>query len=185
MTRRESFQRLALLLGGAAIAPEALANALAAAAIPRTAGVADRLALLDEMAETILPATDTPGAKAAKVGEFILHAVEHCLPEARKQRFWTELDAAAAECEAQFGKSFVQCGEAERIAFFNQLQSRKNPEHESHLPTFFAQLKMLVLHGYFTSEIGATQALQYDPVPGAWISDMIITPDTKAWTPVF
>jgi hypothetical protein len=44
---------------------------------------------------------------------------------------------------------------------------------------------MLTLHGYFTSEIGATQALNYDPVPGGWVADMVINDQTNAWTPMF
>ena len=186
MNRRESLQRIALVLGGIAIAPELLARALASPAELLKNVPADRLLLLDEMAETIIPTTDTPGAKAAKVGEFIIHAVENCLPEKRKKRFWDELDAAEIACKQQSGKSFVDCTVAERTAFFQQLQAKKAVQGDDpEIPVFFTALKMLVLHGYFTSEIGASQALNYDPVPGSWIPDMIITPDTKAWTPVF
>ena len=80
MNRRESLQRIALVLGGVAIAPDLLAQAIAGPSATRQNTPEDRLHILDEMAETILPTTDTPGAKAAKVGEFIVHAVEYCLP---------------------------------------------------------------------------------------------------------
>ena len=183
MTRRDSLQRIALLLGGIALAPELLANALAA---PPPFSPPERKRLLEEMAETIIPTTDTPGAKAAGVADFIAHAVEFCFPKARQERFWGELNNADAACMKQTGKSFVDCSEAERIAFFKQLDSRKRSERsEDNSTPFFTTLKMLVLHGYFTSEIGASQALNYDPVPGGWTADMIIEPDTKAWTPVF
>ncbi len=186
MTRRESFQRIALLLGGVAIAPELLAKALEPATSTLKKMGADRLQLLDEMAETIIPTTDTPGAKAAQVGAFMVHAVEYCLPEKQKERFWADLNTTEAACVQQHGKSFIDCSEAERITFFQHLEAQKPaPGKEADAPTFFYSLKMLVLYGYFTSEIGATQALNYDPVPGEWIADMPVQSDTKAWTPMF
>ena len=185
MTRRESFQRIALLLGGAALVPSALAAALAPPSESMFFLPADRLALLDELSEAIIPTTDTPGAKAAEVGKFIIHAVENCLPADRKKRFWDELEAAEASCKQQTGKSFMECNDAERVAFLTWLQDQKRPATEQDIPSFFTGLKMLVLHGYFTSEIGATQALNYDPIPGGWIADMKVDANTKAWTPIF
>ena len=185
MTRRESFQRIALLLGGAAIAPSALAAALAPPVESMFLSASGRLALLDELSETILPTTDTPGAKAAEVGKFIIHAAENCLQADRKKRFWEELDAAEASCKQQTGKSFLDCNESERVTFLTWLQDQKRPATEQDIPPFFTGLKMLVLHGYFTSEVGATQALNYDPVPGGWVADMKVDENTKAWTPIF
>lgn len=181
MNRREAFQRIALLLGGVALAPELLARAMSQ---PENLPSEDLIKLLDEMAETIIPATDIPGAKAAQVGQFIFQAVETCLPEKRKKRFIEGLENAEAACRRKTGKSFVDCSEAERTALFQQLQSEK-PLPNDDVPTFFTALKMLVLHGYFTSEIGATQALNYDPIPGGWVADMPADESTKAWTPVF
>lgn len=183
MNRRESFQRIAMVLGGMALAPELLAKALAGPS--PTNMPADRLLLLDEMAETIIPATDTPGAKAAKVGEFIIHAVNTCLPEKRQARFWEGLDQAEASCLQQTGKSFTDCSEDARSLFFKFLQSQKTEPGKDEMPSFFTSLKMLVLYGYFTSEIGASQALNYDPIPGGWIADMPADEATKAWTPLF
>jgi hypothetical protein len=186
MNRRESLQRIALLLGGVALAPELLAQALAGPSAALQNTPADRLLILDEMAEMIIPTTDTPGAKAAKVAEFIVHAVEYCLPTDRKKRFWEDLDAAEAACKRQTGKSFTACNNTERTTFLQQLQAQKHAAgDDTKAPMFFTSLKMLVLHGYFTSEIGATQALNYDPIPGGWIPDMLLEPDTKAWTPLF
>ena len=79
MTRRDAIQRVTALLGGAALAggdrllafafdDRALTQALAQGVGAFTA--AD-IALLDEIAETILPETSTPGAKAAKTGAFM------------------------------------------------------------------------------------------------------------------
>jgi hypothetical protein len=183
MDRRKAFQRISLLLGGVALAPELLARALSDVSVSAGTVPADRLRLLDEMAETIIPATDTPGAKAAKVGEFIIHALETCLPSERRRAFYEGLERAEAACNSKFGRSFADCTDSQRIAFFTELE--KQPADTEGVPPFFTALKMLTLHGYFTSEIGATQALNYDPVPGGWVADMVINDQTNAWTPMF
>ncbi|MEY4203064.1 MAG: hypothetical protein RL013_767 [Bacteroidota bacterium] len=183
MDRRKAFQRISILLGGIALAPELMAKALADSSVSVSAAPPDRLRLLNEMAETIIPETDTPGAKAANVGEFIIHAVETCLPADRRRAFYDGLDRAEAACTSRFGRSFADCNESQRISFFTDLE--KQPSTDEGMPPFFTALKMLTLHGYFTSEIGATQALNYDPVPGGWVADMVINDQTKAWTSMF
>jgi len=183
MDRRKAFQRISLLLGGIALAPELMARAMADVSSSVSNFPPDRLRLLNEMAETIIPETDTPGARAANVGEFIVHAVETCLPADRRRAFYDGLDRAEAACVSRYGRSFADCEESQRISFFTDLE--KQPAAVEGMPPFFTALKMLVLHGYFTSEIGATQALNYDPVPGGWVADMVINDQTKAWTPMF
>jgi len=81
----------------------------------------------------------------------------------------------------------VQCTAAQRIAFFSELQAaaKKESDRQSGKQPFFNTLKGLTIGGYFTSEIGATQALAFDPIPGGWIPDMLIDANTKAWTPMF
>ena len=187
MHRREALKKVALLLGGVAIAPELLAKALANAPATLAKLPAERLALLAEMADTILPDTDTPGAKAAKVHEFIAVVVQDCFPPEQRDTFWTKLDAADMQCRAMQGKGFLECTSEQRIAFFTALQVSAKIEQTQQAdgPSFFPLLKNLTIGGYFSSEIGATQALAFDPIPGAWIPDMPVDANTKAWTPMF
>ena len=187
MLRREALKKVALLIGGISIAPELLARALANGGATLARFPADRLALLAEMADTILPDTDTPGAKAAKVQEFISIVVQDCFPPEERDAFWEKLDATDAQCKAMQGKSFLECTAEERIAFFTELQAAaKLPQTQTAAgPPFFPLLKNLTIGGYFSSEIGATQALAFDPIPGGWIPDMPVDADTKAWTPMF
>ncbi len=186
MQRRYAIKQIALLIGGVSIAPDILARALAKGDETLFNIPTERLNLLAEMAETILPETDTPGAKAAKVQEYIAIIVEECFPPEKKEAFWRDLDHADAQCKTMHGRSFVDCDTVQRTAFFNKLQDeiRDNPAF-SQAPSFFTTLKDLTLNGYFTSEIGATQALAFDPIPGGWIADMEIDENTKAWTPMF
>jgi Gluconate 2-dehydrogenase subunit 3 len=184
MERRALLKHLTLIIGGVSIAPELAAKALANPHRALQNVPADRAALLAEMADTIIPDTDTPGAKAARVQDYIAVIVEECFPPARRTAFWADLANADAQCLQTQGKSFVDCSPAQRTAFFTQLQTEAKT-HRGDTPHFFITLKDLALNGYFTSEIGATQALNYDPIPGGWIPDMPIDENTKAWTPLF
>ena len=65
------------------------------------------------------------------------------------------------------------------------LPEQTSTEPTMNLEVMLQVLKELTLHGYFTSEIGATKALNYDPIPGVWIPDLPIDENTKAWTPMF
>jgi Gluconate 2-dehydrogenase subunit 3 len=177
---------MAVLLGGVLVTPALLANALDRADQTLQTVAEDHLALLAEMADTIIPDTDTPGAKAAKVQEYIAVIVQDCFPPERRDAFWRDLAITDQQCKALNGKGFVDCNADQRTAFFNQLQQQaKEQPAFTQVAPFWTTLKDLTLNGYFTSEIGATQALNYDPIPGGWIPDMPIDENTKAWTPVF
>jgi hypothetical protein len=180
MQRRALLKNGLLLLGGIAVSPDLLARALANPAPILARVPADRVTLLAEMADTILPETDTPGAKAAKVHEYITIVVEECFAPTRRQPFWDGLEATDRQCVMMHGQSFISCSGAERTSFFQKLQSEQSEQG-----TFWFQLKSLTLSGYFSSEIGASQALAYDPIPGGWIPDMKTDANTKAWTPMF
>ena len=180
MQRREALKKAALIIGGISIAPELIAKALSEPYPTLSRLPADRLVLLAEMADTILPDTDTPGAKAAKVHEFIAVIVEDCFPPDQRPVFWDGLESAEKQCVAMHGKSFVDCSAAERTVFFRKLESEQKRGD-----SFWRQLKGLTINGYFSSEIGATQALNYDPIPGGWMPDLKINANTKAWTPLF
>ena len=182
MHRRNALKKTILLAGAISIAPELLAKALADPGPILQNFPAVQLELLAELVDTILPTTDSPGAKAAGVQEFIVLAVEACFSANQRDSFWSALNAADQDCQKTLGKAFAQCTEAERIQFLHKLEDATAPAGE---PQFFQVLKELTLHGYFTSEIGATKALNYDPIPGVWIPDMPIDGNTKAWTPMF
>lgn len=183
MTRREALKKTALLIGGISIAPELLARALANAPAILAQVPADLMATLAEMVDVIIPDTDTPGAKAAKVHEFIAIVVQDCFPPEARADFWTQLEGTDARCKHDHGAGFRDCTPEQRITFFTGMEtfSREHPDE----PVFYRMLKNLTVGGYFTSEIGATQALAFDPVPGGWIPDMLIDENTKAWTPMF
>jgi hypothetical protein len=141
---------------------EAFARAAAAPEAWRPEVVGDLGPLLAEVVETILPATDTPGAKAARVHVFVDLALARCVSDAGR--------AAALAALRALGAVFLAAAPDVRRARLASLE-----------PAALALLQELTVLGYFTSEIGATQALAYDRVPGAYRGCVELAPGQKAW----
>jgi hypothetical protein len=191
LTRREALQRVSALLGGAALIGQAafLQGCAPSAAVSRPDGAAftaDEIALLDEVADTILPPTSTPGAKAAHVGVFMAIMVTDTYDPGMQRIFRAGLDELERESRRAAGVGFMQATPAQRLALLERLDREQferggfNRRGEVH---YFRMLKELSLLGYFTSEIGYTQALRYAETPGRFDPCVPYAPGEKAWAP--
>jgi Gluconate 2-dehydrogenase subunit 3 len=159
MNRREAIHRATLLLGGVLSAP-LMAGAMGQVLNTgeSVAVTADQATLLAEVADIIIPTTGTPGAKAAGVEKFIVRVMRDCYEKADQEKFYAGLAKLDADSQAKFGKGFA----ALDIAQKNVMVKQSTIDNKA----FFTQMKSLTVTGYFTSEIGATQALEYLPIPG-------------------
>ncbi|MDE0434005.1 MAG: gluconate 2-dehydrogenase subunit 3 family protein [Bryobacterales bacterium] len=120
----------------------------------------DQNALLDRLAELIIPADDhSPGAREAKVSLFIDLMVFHSEPDVQEQ--WTRgLRALKNESRERFRKPFLEC-DAVRQDQIMQAISRNEDHPTTELEKFFRILKSRTIDGYYTSEIGIHQELKY------------------------
>ena len=126
--------------------------------------------LLDEIADTILPDTKTPGAKAAGVGPFIAMMVADTYDPREQAVFRDGLEALERESRMQNGGGFMASSPAQRLALLSGWTAKRSstcaePAARS-APHYFRMIKELTLLGYFTSEIGCTQAMRYVETPG-------------------
>lgn len=217
MNRRELLQMVATMTGMAVIGGEAFAMHAEAsvknASTVSHAGLrfsARDINLLDEIAETIIPKTDTPGAKAAKVGRFMEVMVRDCYTSAQQAAFVDGLKNFPSLCLAQYQKSFFSINAKQRHEFlvslekeaksFNVGQSELDKERRHALETenkdnnfalqkefeslpkhFYTMVKQLTLLGYFTSETGATKTLRYVAVPGRYDGNVPYIKGQRAW----
>jgi hypothetical protein len=190
ITRRAALQRVTAMLGGAAlIGQSAWLAGCATNAAPRAPGdlfTAGEIALLDEIADTILPATSTPGAKAAGVGRFMATMVADAY-DARQQRIFRDgMRTLERECRALHGAEFMAVSPPQRLALLEQLdreQFEAFGQAKNGGPHYFRMLKELTLLGYFTSEIGCTQAQRYVETPGRFDPCVSYVPGEKTWAP--
>jgi hypothetical protein len=140
------------------------------------------IALMDEIAETILPRTDTPGAKDAEVGKFMSVYVADCYTLEQQAIFYQGLQALEEHCRNVYSRSFMALDPAERTALVAQLdrdaraQAASRGQHH-----YFTMLKQLTLLGFFTSEAGATQVLRHVPIPGRYDGALPYQPGDRAW----
>jgi hypothetical protein len=186
MSRREALTRIAVLMGGTFIATDAfLHGAPLAGKTSRPAFTADDFALMDEIGETIIPATDTPGAKAAGVSGFMAIAVTDCYTELHQQLFQEGLKNIEQLSQQRFQKSFRTATPAQRTELLNGLdREQREVQHRKangDPPHPFRLVKELVLVGYFTSEIGANQALRYIEVPGRYDGNTLYKAGDPVW----
>jgi len=173
LQRRELLRRAAWLLGGAVSAPAALAILQGCSAreptdAPPALKVLDAAAftMLAEIAEIMIPRTETSGARDAGVPEFIDRVLDAVYAVADRQRF-TEGLAAFEKAAAQSGKPFLEREPAERAAFVKQsLETALETKADS--KPFILMARELTLLGYFTSKVGILDNMEYVPVPTAF-----------------
>ena len=193
ISRREAILRVSAMLGGVALVGQSamLAGCAKEPPVEQDAATSNSLfsdadiELLDEIADTILPETDTPGAKAAGVGPFIAVMVVDTYFEADQQIFRDGLDSLQAQCQQSYGASFLDITAAQRLELVEGLDA----EQHQHMGTlgpgapahYFRMMKELTLLGYFTSEIGYTQAMRYAETPGSYDPCAPHSPGDKIW----
>jgi hypothetical protein len=177
LARREILKRAAWVLGGAISAPAALAvlqgcsakqePATATAAGPKPKFLdAAALALVAEIAEILIPRTESSGAKDAGVPAFIDTALDGLYPAEDQARFkagLVEFENAASA----LGKPFLEQEPAARVAFVKQsLEAALAGDHKPR--PFILMTRELTLLGYFTSKVGITENMEYVAVPTAY-----------------
>ena len=174
MKRREAIQQAALMMGGMLSAPT-LAGAMGRVLYtgPGVDVSPEQESLLAEVADVIIPTTSTPGAKAAGAQKFIVRGMRDCYPKEDQEKFYSGLAKLDADSKTKFSKGFVQLDNAQKIDMVKQTMTADKP--------FFLRMKELTTTGYFTSEIGATKALEYLPVPGQFNGCMTLKPGQKTW----
>jgi archaellum component FlaD/FlaE len=205
MNRRDALGRVGLILGGTIIGAEFFISGCKSGSSVNTEdlGKPETTAFLDEVGETILPETSTPGAKAAKVGAFMAIMVKDCYTEADQKVFKEGISKLDEASSKKFSKKFMEATPAQRTELLTELDKEakeyakkksedadadkikhkdekdyKAPDVPNH---YFTMMKQLTLLGYFTSEVGATKALRYVPVPGKYDGNFPYKKGDRAW----
>ncbi|HEX2718288.1 MAG TPA: gluconate 2-dehydrogenase subunit 3 family protein [Gemmatimonadaceae bacterium] len=190
--RREAIRRVSLLLGGTAlVGGSSLWTACRTERVPASGPIgrftSGDVQLLDEVADTMLPATSTPGAKAAHVGPFMAMMVTDCYDERDQQIFRDGLQHIDNASSSAFGKPFMSVTPEQRLAllesFDREAKSYMGAKKEGDRSHWFRMVKELAMLGYFTSEIGYTQAQRYAESPGRFDPCVPYQSGEKAWAP--
>lgn len=125
----------------------------------------DQAVTTAELAERIIPKTDTPGAKDVGVPEFIDMMLNDVYTEEEQQHFMDGLAKLDEDSKSEYGDAFAFL-QPEQMDAIIQKQADEVEGYEGEGAPFFLMAKELVMLGYYTSEVGATEVLQYKQVPG-------------------
>lgn len=117
----------------------------------------DDVRLINELGDVIIPPTDTPGAKAAQVGEFIALIIQDCYSDVDKVKIKDQLADIDEFSSQTYNRDFLNCTEKQRV----ELVSKMENNHDG-----YKSIKDLIVSAYLSSEIGMTQLFDYYPVPG-------------------
>jgi hypothetical protein len=202
MNRRDLLKQIALLTGGAVVGAEVFLSGCGTG--PKTeAGFTNKvIALLDEVGETIIPTTATPGAKAAQVGEFMKVWVTDCYTQKEQDAFFAGLPLLDKACIKMHSKPFMDCDAKQRHDFLVSLEKeakefntkkeetdkplreaalKEGKEFAAEPPHYYTMMKQMTLHGFFTSKTGVTETLRHIQVPGKYDGALPYKKGDKAW----
>lgn len=175
MDRRKALKLTAGVVGGTIIGSEIFLSGCVNKEKNESLFSKTDIDLLDEVGETILPKTDrSPGAKEAKIGEFMKIIVLDCYTQKEQKVFKNGL----AELKS---KDFMRQSSKYKFNYLAQLDKETRDLNSDQSLHFFPMMKQLTLWGYFTSEPGATKALRYNPIPGKFIGCVPYNLGDKAW----
>jgi hypothetical protein len=178
MKRRKALSVLLWGAGGAIAVPGILVSGCKPGEQPKDALTTDDVPLLNEIAETIIPANgSSPGAKDAKVGEFMVVYVADCFSQKDQQSFIDGLNKINNASKEKYGNTFLKLDAKQKHELLSAIdgESKKAKGH------YFSMMKEATLFAYSTSEIGATKGLRYVQTPGRWDADVPYKKGDKCW----
>ena len=198
MNRREAIQRTALALGYAITGPALVGVLNGCKATPELGYKPvffseNQARLVSDVAEIILPKTSTPGAKDVGVPGFIDGLLKEVYQKEDQEKFLKGLVEFDDDAKKTFGNSFIGCTPDEQKAHFKKHhdEALANAAYSGATgwwntgggddQPFVLKMKELTLLGFFTSEPGATQVLQYNQVPGPFRGCVPLEKVGKTW----
>jgi hypothetical protein len=165
MERRSAIKNLLLISGGFVLLPSCVQT-------PKKQGPADfsklnistdQIKLVAEIAETIIPATNTPGAKALNIHLFVLKMLNDCYEQKDREAFLKGLEMVNSVAGQQFGSPFINCTKAQKEGVLNIIEVDKKQ-----FGSFYSMMKQRTIQGYLNSKYVMTNLLVYKLIPSKY-----------------
>jgi Gluconate 2-dehydrogenase subunit 3 len=167
MKRRTVIKQLAFASGALLLVPSCMTDKSKAGIILKKIKISgDQEKWLAELAETIIPATDKPGAKDISAHLFALKMVDDCYTKEQQEQFIKGLEAFDNALKKKAGKSFDAMATTERESFLTGIEADKADKSDLHF--FYNNIKKLTIQAYTTSKFYLTNVQVYQLVPGAF-----------------
>jgi hypothetical protein len=180
MNRRIAIRNMALILGSAVVLPSCLHDnkGKPVVELKHLKLDADQENTVANLAETILPKTNTPGAKDLGINLFVFKMIDDCFDKKQQDDFMTGLKEFGDAVDKKYSKSFNDLTGAERTAFVNDIESDDKlrtaavdnitPKPRTKAQDFYFTVKGQTVFGYTTSQYFMTKQIVYELVPGRY-----------------
>jgi Gluconate 2-dehydrogenase subunit 3 len=165
MKRRIALQNMGLAFGGLISLPT-WANGWNSSIIKSKSPLLlqEQEQILAEIVETIIPTTDTPGAKPLEVHRFVQKMIKDCYDKTSQETFSKGIDATEELAKKTYGKSFVECDAKQRNELLKSLEKSEIQANKS----FLMMTKNLTINGYLNSEYVMTNLTHYEMAPARY-----------------
>jgi hypothetical protein len=167
INRRHAIKQFLFVSAGIALIPSCMQDKSKASVILKNLVIDNRQEkLLAELSETIIPVTDTPGAKDISAHLFVLKMIDDCYGKEDQQKFMKGMEAFNTQCKIQFGDYFAICTPEQRTTFLQQAETGKDKGAD--LNFFYNTTKRLTIQAYTSSKFYLTKINVYKMVPGRY-----------------
>lgn len=207
MKRRRFLSSMRLIVPATVLSTEFLFSSCSTDVKEEAPFTEDDINLLNEIGETIIPASATsPGAKAAKVGEFMKVYVTDCYTAQDQEIFIEGINTIKKLCKSKYGNEFINLDNTQKRELLSMLEkeattprqqvnekaiangdavqtgrAQEGNKSKGNGKHYYSMIKDLTLLGYFTSRPGATEALRYVQTPGYYKGEVPYKQGDKAW----
>lgn len=140
-----------------------------------------------ELGETMLPKTNTPGAKDAMINRYLDTIRPLRFTESDNEAYKSDINTLMTQANAEMSKEFIKSSPEERLEWVKKTDTnaftllKNNPAMKNEERPFYLKLKEDILSAYFSSEAVAKNYFAYDPIPGKYEPCIPYTDIGKAW----
>jgi hypothetical protein len=171
---RRAFVQLATTFGLSLTVPGLAAKS------PATPLTADEWTLIGEVSELIIPTTDTGGALAAGVPDFVKTMLSEWFNAAERENFIAGLHEFSAGAFKKYGKKFGELTASQKDQYFGELLAAAEVGATAPRTPFVVLMKRLTIFGYYTSELGATTELHQQMAAAQYEPAAVVKPGDRA-----
>jgi len=171
---RRAFVQLATTFGLSLTVPGLAAKS------PNTPLTADDWTLIGEVSELIIPTTDTGGALAAGVPDFVKMMLSNWFSEAERENFIAGMHEFSAGAFKKYGKKFGELPASQKDQYFGELLATAEGGATAPRTPFVVLMKRLTIFGYYTSELGATTELHQQVAAARYEPAAVVKPGDRA-----
>lgn len=167
MRRRSAIKQIMIIAGGLALMPSCMRDKGKASIVLSKLDIsADEEDLLAEVGETIIPESETPGAKSLNLHLFVLKMVDACHNKQDQEFFIKGLHELDHLAERTHNNIFLNCSTEQRLSLLEDVEAHFEKNEDVH--QFYGIMKRRTIQGYLNSKYVMTNLQKYELVPGRY-----------------